>query len=116
LTQGIVRARSRAKRGDIFTPDVEAFLRRLLVRQFAGPEGAEWRASILEENPIGTSVRINGPYPDEIPLSTMPPQVIEALPKLPQELEFRFIGDRLILFDHHADLMIDCVDRALPGP
>ena len=76
--------------------------------------GSSGAPSILDENPIGTPVRVNGPYPDAIPLSTMPPQVIEALPKLPEELEYRFIGDRLILFDHHAHLMVDYIDRALP--
>lgn len=114
LLQGITAARAGAKPGDIFAPDIQEYLRRILAKQFAGPEGAQRRASILDENPIGTPVRVNGPYPDAIPLSTMPPQVIEALPKLPEQLEFRFIGDRLILFDHHAHLMVDYVDRALP--
>jgi len=114
LMAGIVAARAGAKPGDIFTPEAQAYVRKVLAAQFAGKEGAEKRASILDENPIGTPVRINGPYPDAIPLSTMPPTVIQALPKLPEQLEFRFIGDRLILFDHHAHLMVDYVDRALP--
>ena len=37
----------------------------------------------------------------------MPPQVLQALPKLPEELEYRFIGDRLILFDIHAHIIVD---------
>ena len=44
----------------------------------------------------------------------MPPQLLSALPKLPEELEYRFIGERLILFDHHAHVIVDYVDRALP--
>ena len=52
--------------------------------------------------------------PTAIPLSTMPPQILNALPKLPEELEYRFIGERLILFDHHAHIIVDYVDRALP--
>jgi hypothetical protein len=115
LLQGIAAARAGAKPGDIFTPDIQAYLRRVLAAVFGGADGAERRASILDENPIGTPVRINRPYPDAIPLATMPPQVIEVLPKLPEELEFRFVGDRLVLFDHHAHLMVDYVDRALPG-
>ena len=114
LMAGIVAARAGAKPGDIFTPDCQAYIRKVLAAQCAGKEGAEKRASILDENPIGTPVKINGLYPDAIPLSTMPPTVIQALPKLPEQLEFRFIGDRLILFDHHAHLMLDYVDRALP--
>jgi hypothetical protein len=44
----------------------------------------------------------------------MPPQILAALPKLPEDLEYRFIGDRLILLDAHANLVVDYIDKALP--
>jgi hypothetical protein len=114
LSQGISTARAAAKPGDIFHPAMQEWVRRTLVRVFSGPDGKQLRSSILDENPVGAAVRVNGPYPDAIPLSTMPPKVLEALPKLPEELEYRFVGDRLILFDHHAHIIADYVDRALP--
>jgi hypothetical protein len=114
LSKGIVTARANARLGDVFVPAAAGYLRETLVRVFSGRDGKQLRASILDENPIGAPVKINGPYPDAIPLSTMPPQILTALPKLPEELEYRFIGDRLILFDHHAHLIVDYVDRALP--
>jgi hypothetical protein len=114
LSQGIIRARAGAKTGDVFIPAMQERIRQTLKQVFTEGDGKDLRASILDENPIGAPVRVNGPYPDSIPLTTMPPKVIAALPKLPDELEFRFIGDRLILFDHHAHLIVDYVDRALP--
>ena len=114
LSKGITAARTGAKPGDIFVPGAAGYLRQTLTRVFHGADGKQLRASILDENPIGAAVSINGPYPDSIPLSTMPPQILNALPKLPEELEYRFIGERLILFDHHAHLIVDYVDRALP--
>lgn len=114
LSRGISTARAGAKVGDVFEPAMQVWVRRTLERVFRAPDGKQLRASILDENPIGASVRVNGPYPDAIPLSTMPPKVLEALPKLPDELEFRFVGERLILFDHHAHLIVDYVDGALP--
>ena len=114
LSQGIRTARASAKPGDVFTPAGAEYVREALVKVFHGPDGKQLRSSILDENPIGASVSINGPYPDSIPLSTMPPQILNALPKLPEELAYRFIGERLILFDHHAHLIVDFVDRALP--
>lgn len=114
LSQGIVAARASAKPGDVFVPGAADYLRQTLVRVFSGADGKQLRASILDENPVDQPVRINGPYPDGIPLSTMPPQLLSALPKLPDELEYRFVGERLILFDHHAHLIVDYVDRALP--
>ena len=114
LSKGIVSARASAKAGDVFAPPAQAYLRHLLTQVFSKPDGKQLRASILDENPVDAAVRINGPYPDAIPLSTMPPQILNALPKLPDELEYRFVGERLILFDHHAHIVVDYVDRALP--
>jgi hypothetical protein len=114
LSKGITAARTQARPGDIFAPGVADYLRQTLLQVFKTADGKQLRASILDENPVGAAVSINGPYPDSIPLSTMPPQILNALPKLPDELEYRFIGERLILFDHHAHIIVDYVDRALP--
>jgi hypothetical protein len=115
IRRGVTSARAGARAGDIFLPAFQVYLRRRLVEVFSRPDGKLVRASILAENPLGTPVRINGAYPETIPLTTMPPQLLEALPRLPSDLEFRFVGDRLILFDSHAHLIIDYIDRALPG-
>jgi hypothetical protein len=114
LSKGIESARAGAKPGDVFVPAMANYVRQALGEVFRRPEGKQLRSSILDENPIGAAVRVNGPYPDAIALSTMPPQLLAALPKLPDELEYRFIGERLILFDHHAHVIVDYVDRALP--
>jgi len=55
---------------------------------------------------------VNGRYPDDVPVSTMPPQVLVALSKLPEELEYRFIQNNLILFDPHSHLIVDYMVRA----
>jgi hypothetical protein len=114
VSQGIVAARQGAKPGDIFHPSMQEYVRRTLTNVFSGADGKTLRSSILDENPVGTAVRINSNYPDAIPLATMPPQVLEALPKLPKDVEYRFVGDRLILFDSHAHLVLDYIERALP--
>jgi hypothetical protein len=114
LSKGIASARAAAKPGDVFVPEMADHVRQALGEVFRRPEGKQLRSSILDENPVGAAVRVNGPYPDGIPLSTMPPQLLSALPKLPEELEYRFVGERLILFDHHAHVIVDYVDRALP--
>ncbi len=68
----------------------------------------------MDENPQGVRVRVNERYPDTVPFASMPPQVLSMLPKLPLELEYRFIGERLILLDVHAHLIVDFIDNALP--
>lgn len=114
LRSGIVAARARAQVGDVFTQETRRYLRRQLARAFSGPDREQLRKSILDNDPMVLPIQINGPYPDSVPLSTMPPKVLEALPRLPEPLEFRFVRERLILFDADARLIVDWVDAALP--
>ncbi len=114
LEQLMVVSRAAAKRGDIFTPDAERFFRRVLGQVFAGADGRQLKATIMDENTADVKLAVNARYPDEIPLSTMPPQVLAVMPKLPDELEYRFIGARLILLDVHAHIIVDYIDNVLP--
>jgi hypothetical protein len=114
LARAIQQLRPRAKPGEIFTKDIRAYFRRQLDGVFGGPEGRGLKASIMDENPGPIRLQINGRYPDTVPLTTMPPQVLAALPKLPRELEYRFIGERLILLDEPAHLIVDYIEEALP--
>lgn len=114
LARLIGERRRRADQGEIFTRETRAFFRRQLARALAGPDGQQVRASIMEENPGPIRLRINGRYPDSVPVSTMPEPILAVLPVLPAELEYRFIGDRLVLLDVHADLVVDYIDDALP--
>ena len=106
--------RKTAKRSDLFTADGERAIRAELAKVFSGPDGAALRSSIMDENPVTVKLAVNGRYPDEVPLSTMPPQVLAALPKLPPELEYRFSGPRLVLLDVHAHTIADYIENVLP--
>jgi hypothetical protein len=81
---------------------------------FSGPEGQQIKRSILDENPGIVRLEVNGRYPDALPFSTVPPQVLQALPKLPDVLEYRFVGERLILLDAHAHIVVDWIDHVFP--
>jgi hypothetical protein len=108
--------RKDARRGDVFGPEAEPIFRAHLKQIFGGPDGKQMKASIMDENPVGAvKLAINSRYPDEVPLSTMPPQVLAVLPKLPEHVEYRFVGDNLILFDVHAHIIVDYLDNALPA-
>jgi len=106
-------ARSHAKPGEFFAPKMQAVVKRILGEVLSGPDGAEVKASIMDENPGVASITVNERYPASVPLSTMPPQILAALPKLPQALEYRFVGTRLILLDTHADIILDFAEGVL---
>ena len=42
----------------------------------------------------------------------MPPQVLAQLPKLEEELEYRFVQTNMILFDPHAHIIADFIPQA----
>jgi hypothetical protein len=110
-------ARATAKPGDIFTPEASPVIKHLLANIFGGPDGRQLKASIKGEapvDPVALKLTVNGRYPDTVPLSSVPPQVLQTLPKLTEDLEYRFIGDWLILLDTHAHVIADFIDNALP--
>jgi hypothetical protein len=81
---------------------------------FEGVEGRQLRESIMEENPVNVTIAVNGRYPDTVPLASMPPDILAALPKMPEELEYRFVGRSLAIMDVHAHMIVDFVPDVLP--
>jgi len=114
LGQMIQQERRGAKPGDIFSPESQAVIKRLLTKVFGGPDGPALKASIMDENPGIPDLKVNQRYPDAVPLSTIPPQVLQGLPRLPEEMEFRFIGNTLILMDVHGHIIADLIANAFP--
>jgi hypothetical protein len=118
MLEKLVRdARATAKPGDIFTPEAQPVIKRLLATVFGGPDGKQLKSSIMDENtvvPATIKLTVNARYPDVVPLTSVPPQVLQTLPKLTEDLEYRFVGDWLILLDTHAHVVADYIDDALP--
>ena len=112
LARRIRVARRHAQRGDIFTPNIRsAFMGALLLE--VDPES--W-ASLMDDNPGDFSVRINGTYPEGKPLSTVPANILAALPQLPDAVQYRFVGRRLVLFDTKARVILDEIPYAIRPP
>ena len=117
LEQLVRKERAGAKQGEIFTAEARPVILRLLATVFGGPDGKNLKASIMDENPVDPvklKVAVNARYPDTVPLTTIPPEVLQTLPKLTEDLEYRFVGDWLILLDTHAHVIADYIPDALP--
>jgi hypothetical protein len=68
---------------------------------------------IMDDSPLEFDVDVNDTYSKERPLATMPPNILLTLPDLPRDIEYRFVGRRLILRDVRANIIIDEIPRAL---
>jgi hypothetical protein len=110
----VASSRAKARQGDVMTPPAQAYIRDVLKRLLGPAQARGLRDAIEDDNPGPVKLTINGRYPDQVPLSTMPPEVLEALPALPEQLEYRFVGDALILLDQHAHVVIDILPAAMP--
>ncbi|HEY7856417.1 MAG TPA: hypothetical protein VIC32_08230, partial [Terriglobales bacterium] len=110
------QARAGAKLGDIFTPEVVDLFRRRLAQAWNGPQGAAIRASLRHAEPLPTkALPVNASYPSAVPLQSTPPDLLEALPPLPGDLEYRFVGRNLILHSLPSNLVVDVMPNALPA-
>jgi hypothetical protein len=114
LARLISRARARAKPGDLVDSETRALFRRHIAGVLASPAGPGIRATIMDEDPGRIRLSVNGRYPDSVPVTTVPPEILQVLPKLPEELEYRFISTQLILLDVHARTIADLIENALP--
>jgi hypothetical protein len=109
LAKRIRVARDGAKQGDIFTPAIGVEFREVLRVEM----NEETWAAIMDDNPGEFSNRINGTYPGKRPLSTVPPNILARLPRLPDDVQYRFLGRHLILHDTRANLILDRIPYAI---
>ena len=116
LAAKVRAARANAKRGDFFTPATQAQFRRLLNPALKGSEGIENKGAIRDDAPEPKDVpfHVNADYPRDESLSTVPPDVLMSLPQLPPDIQYRFVGRHLILYDAKPNIIVDFMLNALP--
>jgi hypothetical protein len=114
LQSELIRRRAGAKEGNMFTPETVVYFRRLIKKEFPGFEASELRKQVLEADTKGTPIKVNAPYPDDKELVQMPPPLLLALPQLPKDLRYRFIGRSFVVMDRDGSLILDVMRNALP--
>ena len=115
LVDKIRELRSDARRGDIFTPVVTESITREIKAVFAGADAHRVQNTIQAGNPLeGFKVEVNQRYPDGLPFTTVPPTLLQKLPRLPDEVTYRILGSTLLLVDRKANLIIDYMPNVIP--
>ena len=109
LAGAIRSARSGAVQGEFFTPATSVRFQRVL----ASIMDASMWAAIMDENPGAFGHAVDGTYPDGKTFSTMPGLLLAELPGLPEDIQFRFVGRRLILYDVRANTIMDWMPEAI---
>jgi hypothetical protein len=117
LAAAIRAERHDARQGDFFTPVLSTELRARIAGALCDngfTPGDVRRSEQLEADGAAAILRVNGTFPWVL-ATAMFPCVIAALPPLPPELQYRVVGDALVLIDVHASLIIDLLPHALAG-
>jgi len=113
LAQRIKDARTNAKPGDLFG-DAQPIFKDIIMRD-AENRGARDALAAMQEVPAKNPPAVNTAYPEKAPLATVPPLILVNLPRLPDGLEYRFMGRDLVLRDQPSNLIIDFVPGAVPA-
>ena len=116
MTAAIRAARPDARQGEFFTDALAVELRLRIADALAANDFTAWDVHAVEAadgiNPAMVTLAVNGPFP-WIYASAMLPCVLDALPELPPELQYRIVGSTLVLIDVHAGLVLDLLPHAL---
>jgi hypothetical protein len=113
LAAALRTARRDAKPGDLIPPAVQDQIRATVRKDLQTREPAAKRAT-LQEVPGGPLPGINRNYPEQAALPTVPPLLLASLPRLPDNLQYRFFGRHVVILDGDVEIVIDYVRDAVP--
>jgi hypothetical protein len=114
LAAAIQRSRPKARPGDLFQAPVTDVIKRRVIDTVRRDNLAAALASIDDEERGPAKPAIHMRFPAASPMATMPPSLLAVLPRLPASLEYRIIGDVLVLRDVEAALILDLIPTAIP--
>ena len=113
LLQRVLAERKGAARGTIFTPGAQRYIRAVIAAQYKGRERLQLRKELSEAENAAVPVKVSAVYPETAELLEMPPTLLLALPQLPKQVRYRFVGTSLLIVDRENHLIVDYMTNAL---
>ena len=114
LARAIERARQDAHVGAIFKEPVATVIKRRIVDAVRTEKLVSVLADIDDEGKVGLAPKVHLRLPVSAQMATMPGSLLNVLPQLPKELEYRILGRYLVLRDVDASLILDYIPLAVP--
>ena len=99
------------------TSEISAEFRRLIGIAMRGADAVRIKESLRSAEPVNVPLRVNSTYPApaKVPLQSTPPTLLLNLPRLPKELQYRIVGQTLVLYDVSSNLIVDFLPSAIPA-
>lgn len=114
LAAAVIAKRQGVAAGDVFVEACQPLLTRVVRENYARRSRAD-RVALMKDLPRGTKVTVNAEYPAGLPLVTIPPSLLRALPALPDDMEYRLVGRDLILLDAKSGVVVDILPNVVPA-
>jgi hypothetical protein len=114
LAAALREVRKGAKLGDLIPTRVAGQIRNVVAADF-DRRNPSTRRAVFEEVPGGVRPVINKSIPDSTALATVPPLLLNNLPVLPDNLQYRFMDRHVVLVDGDTRLIIDYILNVLPA-
>jgi hypothetical protein len=114
LAAALATARRNAKAGDLVPAAAAALVRARVLDDFKRRTAAAERA-VFSEVPDGPQPVINRTYPAAAALPTVPPLLLSTLPRLPDNLQYRFYGRHVVILDGDVQIIVDVIANVLPA-
>ena len=113
IAAAIRAARAGAKQGDLIPVAMQEQIRQTVRADMKRRTPAAKQAAMLEV-PEGPLPGINKNYPDRAALPTVPPLLLASLPRMPDNLQYRFFGQHMVILDGDTEIVVDYVPNAVP--
>ena len=102
----------RGTKGTLITPGLVEVFKQVIGSTLTLADVVNISEEVEEHTPPRMAkIRVNAPLPDLAPFVTIPPVLLRALPQLPPELRYVALSGALIIWDQHADLVVDIMPR-----
>jgi hypothetical protein len=113
LAAALQTTREHAKQGDLIPKLVAVQIAETVVADYQRRNATAKRGE-LQEVPVAARPAINRTYPAQAALPTVPPLLLANLPRLPDNLQYRFYGRHVVILDGDVQIIVDYIANVLP--
>ena len=114
LAAALRESRKAAKPGDLIPTRVAEQIHSVINEDFRR-RNPDAKRAVFDEVPNGVRPIINRTMPDNTALATVPPLLLNNLPPLPDNLQYRFMDRHVVLLDGDTRIIIDYILNVLPA-
>ena len=114
LALALQRARPKARQGEFFDEASSRAVKQRFETALTAFDVKLFLADLRDDPTDDRLPRIHLRYPASGSMATMPANLLQVLPELPPDLEYRLVGRSLILRDVDAALILDYLAEGVP--